>query len=140
MAEDLLQETLVRVAERWPQLLRRGVPDAWARRTMHHLAIDRWRRRRVRPVEVAGSTTERVGVDESQQAVDRMALQQALARLTPRQRALVSLRYYEDLTEVQTAEVLGCSVSTVKSESRRALQRLRELAPEIVDAFEEARA
>jgi RNA polymerase sigma factor (sigma-70 family) len=61
--------------------------------------------------------------------VDRLVLREALMRLTPRQRAVVVLRFYEDLTEVQAAEVLGVSVSTVKSQTRVALQRLRAVAP-----------
>jgi RNA polymerase sigma-70 factor (sigma-E family) len=140
LAEDLLQETLVRVAQRWPHLRRKGTPDAWARRTMHHLAIDRWRRKKARPDELPTSIfPEAGGRDEAEQLVGRIVLRDALRRLTPRQRAMVSLRFYDDLTEAQTAHVLACSVSTVKSETRRTLQRLRELAPDAVASFEESR-
>jgi RNA polymerase sigma-70 factor (sigma-E family) len=135
-AEDLLQETLVRVAQHWPRISSRGEPDAWARTTMHRLAIDRWRRRRARPTEVAPVAE---GPGQAHDPADRLALAEALARLTPRQRAVVSLRFYEDLTEARTAELLGCSVSTVKSQTRHALQRIRDLAPDVVAAFEEAR-
>ena len=62
----------------------------------------------------------------------RLAVGEALARLTPHQRAVLVLRFYEDLTETATADVLGVSVSTVKSQARHALGRLRELAPELV--------
>ncbi|GLW09727.1 hypothetical protein Misp01_48560 [Microtetraspora sp. NBRC 13810] len=60
-----------------------------------------------------------------------MVLRQALARLTPSQRAVIVLRFWEDLTETQTAEALGCSVGTVKSQAHRALARLRSVAPEL---------
>ena len=63
---------------------------------------------------------------------DRLVLRAALARLTPKQRAVLVLRYFEDLTEVQTAAVLGCSAGTVKSQTRHALERLRVLAPDLI--------
>ena len=62
-------------------------------------------------------------------------LKDALQRLTPRQRAVLVLRYYDDLTEVQTADALSCSVSTVKSQTKHALARLRELAPDLIGSF-----
>lgn len=139
LAEDLVQETLVRVADHWGRISRSGEPDAWARRTMHRLAIDRWRRRRTRPAEALAEIPETASpaADESEAVVRRLVLTEALRRLTPRQRAVLSLRFYDDLTEVQTADVLGCSVSTVKSQTRHALQRLRELAPDAVASFQE---
>ena len=69
--------------------------------------------------------------DASGRADDRLTLDAALARLTPRQRAVLVLRFYEDRSEVETAVLLGCSVSTVKSQARHALERLRVLAPDL---------
>lgn len=139
LAEDLVQETLARVADHWRRVRRRGEPDAYARRVMHHLAIDAWRRRRARPPEVVTDTHREVG-HAGPDVERRLVLRQALARLTPKQRAVLSLRFYDDLTEVQTAAVLGCSVNTVKSQTRQALLRLRELAPDLLSSFaEEAR-
>ncbi len=137
LAQDLVQETLARVAQHWPSLHRHGSPDAFARRVMHNLAIDSWRRRRVRPREVSDHQgRELVGPgDDAEAATRRLVLRDALAKLTPRQRSVLSLRFYDDLTEVQTAKVLGCSVSTVKSQTRRALDRLRLLAPDLVAAY-----
>jgi RNA polymerase sigma-70 factor (sigma-E family) len=136
-AEDLLQETLARVASRWPALLRKGDPDAYVRTVMYHRAVDTWRRRRVR--EVPGQQEEYVELrgacDDEETVVRRMVLRDALSRLTPRQRAVLVLRYYEDRTEVEAAAVLGCSVNTVKSQTRHALGRLRLLAPELPEAF-----
>lgn len=130
LAEDLVQDTLARVAQHWRRVSHGDSPDAYARKVMHHLAIDRWRRRSVRPTEVAGSHPEigSAGPDVER----RLVLRDALLRLTPKQRAVLSLRFYEDLTEVQTAAVLGCSPNTVKSQTRTALDRLRTLAPDLL--------
>lgn len=138
LAEDLVQETLVRVAGHWRRVRRTGEPDAYARTVLHRLAVDAWRRRRVRPHEVG------VEVPESEVAGPdverRLLVRQALLRLTPKQRAVVVLRYLDDLTEVQAAAVLGCSPNTVKSQARQALARLRELAPDLLaEIAEEAR-
>jgi RNA polymerase sigma-70 factor (sigma-E family) len=137
LAEDLLQETLTRVAQKWRRVVREGSPDAYARRVMHNLAIDAWRRRRARPPEVLGAPPELVGRGDAHEVERRVLLRDALARLTRRQRAVLSLRFYEDLTEVETAAVLGCSVSTVKSTAREAIARLRAVAPELLDALAE---
>lgn len=137
-AEDLVQETLTRVAGRWRSLRHDGVPDAYARTVMHRLAIDAWRRRRVRPPEVDGEYPElgTLGPDLER----RLLVRAALMRLTVRQRAVLVLRFFEDLTEVQTAEVMGCSANTVKSQTRHALGRLRQLAPDLLnDLVEDGR-
>jgi RNA polymerase sigma-70 factor (sigma-E family) len=138
LAEDLLQETLTRVAQKWRKVVREGSPDAYARRVMHNLSIDAWRRRRSRPAEVLGGVPpELAGRGDATDAERRLLLRDALARLTPRQRAVLSLRFYEDLTEVETAALLGCSTSTVKSTAREALARLRTAAPDLLSAFAE---
>ncbi len=138
LAEDLLQETLTRVAQKWRKVVREGSPDPYARRVMHNLAVDAWRRRRARPAEVLGAVpAELAGRGDDADVERRVVLRDALARLTPRQRAVLSLRFYEDLTEVETASVLGCSVSTVKSTAREALARLRSVAPDQLSAFAE---
>lgn len=133
LAEDLLQDTLARVAQRWTRLHQHGAPDAYAARVLYHLSIDRWRRRRARPTEVPAPAPERTGGDDAEDAVRRVVLPEALLLLTPRQRAVLVLRFFEDRTEVESAELLGCSVSTVKSQTRHALARLRELAPDLLD-------
>ena len=134
LAEDLVQDTLARVADRWRKVC--GNPDAYARTVMHHLAIDRWRRRKARPSEVLTDAHPELGGFRPD-VERRLVLRDALARLTPKQRAMLSLRFYEDLTEVQTAAVLGCSVSTVKSQTRVALERLRALAPDLLSSLVE---
>jgi RNA polymerase sigma-70 factor (sigma-E family) len=121
--EDLLQAALERVLRQWSRV--RGDPEGYLRRTLYHLAVDQWRlRRRRREVHLA---VEPPVVDGAGHVQLRRALVQALAQLPPRQRAVLVLRYWEQLGEAETAEVLGCSVGTVKSSASRGLARLREL-------------
>ena len=133
-AEDLVQETYVVLVRRW-QKAGTVDPEAYVRRILYSRFIDGWRRRRLLELPWA-SPPDAAGGDEERTATDRLTLQDALGRLTPRQRAVVVLRFYEDLTESQTAAALGISPNTVKSQSRVALQRLRELLPDAVASFE----
>lgn len=137
-AQDLVQDALARVLPRWSKITARGDPEAYLRAAIRTAWIDRWRRRRWL-VLVATGPADVEGVHDSgvEGAAARLDLAAALARLTARQRAVLVLRFYEDLTEVQTAAAMGCSVSTVKSQVRHALKRLRELAPDLVIAPEE---
>lgn len=142
LAEDLLQDSLARVAQHWTSIERRGGPDAYVRKVMYHRAVDQWRRRRITEVMTDQPETHeelRGPYDAEETVVRRLMLRDALARLTPKQRAVLVLRFYEDLSEVETAAVLGCSVNTVKSQARHALARMRALAPELEEAFTTAR-
>ncbi len=131
-AQDLVQETHVRMASRWSRIVRDDAdPMPYARTVLHRLHVDRWRWRSRRPERLTGAVPERAAVDRDDPEL-RATLMTALATLTPRQRAVLVLRFLEDRTEVQTAEVLGCSVSTVKSQARHALGRLRTLNPHLV--------
>ena len=133
-AEDLVQETYVVLVRRWQ---RSGTvdPEAYVRRILYSRFVDGWRRRRLVEQPWA-SPPDTPGGDEVGAAGDRMTLGGALARLTPKQRAVLVLRFYEDLTETQTAAALGISANTVKSQTRVALQRLRDLVPDVVGSFE----
>ncbi|MCK2216061.1 SigE family RNA polymerase sigma factor [Actinomadura sp. ATCC 31491] len=131
LAEDLLQSVLANVVGQWHKLARDGNPEAYTRRALVNQYIS-WRRR-LRP-ELPSAELPEHGFSPDEAALDRVVLRRALARLTRKQRAVIVLRYWEDLTEAQTADVLGCSVGTVKSQTHHALARLRALAPELVDA------
>jgi RNA polymerase sigma-70 factor (sigma-E family) len=127
-AEDLVQQAMVKVAMRWGRL-RDGNPDAYARTVMYRDYISWWRKRRD---VVSGTVSNRAPTpDESSEADMVLVMQQALSRLTPKQRAVLALRFYEDLSERDTAAALGVSPGTVKSQTSAALQRLRDHAPEV---------
>ena len=133
-AEDLVQEALTKVALRWRRL-RDGHPDAYARRILVRDNISWWRKHGAELV---------VDVDDPRRTPSgeggsdrRLMLKDALDRLTPKQRAVVVLRYLDDLSERDTAEALGVSVGTVKSQTSLALRRLREAAPELAQLLEE---
>jgi RNA polymerase sigma-70 factor (sigma-E family) len=127
-AEDLLQEVLERAYRRWGRITRRADPLPYVRQMLVNAAADRWRRLRYRHEEALAldSVVAPTG-DEASEAADRDVLLRALAKLPPRQRAVLVLRYFEDLSEVQTAAILGCGVGTVKSQSSRALAKLRAI-------------
>lgn len=136
-AEDLVQETLLRVARRWPRVRRMDLPGAYARRILVNLAINdakrRSRRRReLEPPDGAPleAHADRAAADVFEAFDARAELLGALAVLPPRQRAVLVLRYFEDLSEAQTAQTLNCSVGTVKSTAWRGLARLRETLDE----------
>jgi RNA polymerase sigma-70 factor (sigma-E family) len=134
-AWDLVQDTLVRLGTRWSSLDHDRDLHAYARKIVMNLHVSRWRRlRRELPLlRAMNKRTDVIGFDlvEMQQV-----LQPALRSLSPGQRAVVVLRYFEDCTEAETAELLGCSIGTVKSQHARAIERLRRyLAPMRGDAL-----
>jgi RNA polymerase sigma-70 factor (sigma-E family) len=124
--EDLLQVALERLLRRWRRI--DGDPEGYLRRTLYHLAVDRWRWRGRHPeVGLAADVVHR-GADPAAAVDLRDALGRALASLPVRQRAVLVLRYFEQLTEAEIAEALGCSSGAVKSSASRGLQRLRAVA------------
>lgn len=127
-AEDLVQTALVRVWPRWARVTADGTdPDAYVRRVMINTYLT-WRRRRWWGERPTGSVPDRATGDDSLARVDlRDVLGRALRDLTPAQRAVVVLRFYEDQSVEQTAELLGCSTGTVKSQAAKALARLRSV-------------
>jgi RNA polymerase sigma-70 factor (sigma-E family) len=130
LAEDLVQAALARTHLAWQRLNEEGNAEAYARRVMYHLQVDWWRRKRV--VEsLTGTLPEPRAADHTEQIDTRLAVQRALQRLTAKQRAVVTLRYFEDLSELDTAAVLGCTVGTVKSQHSKALAKLRALCPDL---------
>ncbi|MEU4552764.1 SigE family RNA polymerase sigma factor [Micromonospora violae] len=131
LAEDLLQSALARTYRHWRRI-RDGDPEAYVRRAMYHQQVSWWRRRRLTE-RLEAHPTDRPGDDHSEATVLRLSLMDALRGLTPRQRAVIVLRFYEDLTEAQAAEVLGCSVGTVKRHGHDAIRRLRATTLDLVD-------
>ncbi len=134
-AEDLLQNALIRVGTRWGRVAAADDPDAYVRRILYNEHISAWRRWRGEqsiPVP-APPVASGNAMDD---ALRRLMLQQALARLTPRQRAVIVLRYFEDLSEADAARALGCSIGTVKSQTNYAIGRLRVLAPELAELID----
>jgi RNA polymerase sigma-70 factor (sigma-E family) len=130
LAEDLLQGALVKLARHWTQV-RDERPDAYVRRILYRDAVSSWRRRRR---EVVGLESVPPGAlplsaAEQEEVERRLDVLRALDTLTPRQRATVVLRYVEDRSERDTAQILGCSVGTVKSQTHDALARLRRALP-----------
>jgi RNA polymerase sigma-70 factor (sigma-E family) len=133
LAEDLVQSALTRTHLAWRRLIDTGNAEAYARRTMYHLQVSWWRRRRVAEV-MPGTVPETAGGDHAAAVSLRLALRAALLQLSAKQRAVLVLRFFEDRTESETADVLGVSVGTVKSQTARALARMRALAPELDDS------
>jgi RNA polymerase sigma-70 factor (sigma-E family) len=138
-AEDLVQECLLAVARRWPRVRKMDHPHAYARRILVNLALDGSQRRMRHRQELVGDETATLSAmpDEPSARVlnavgVRAELIAALGTLPPRQRAVLVLRYFEDLSELQAAELLGCSVGTVKSTASRGLTRLETaLSPDL---------
>ena len=131
-AQDLLQTALARLWPRWSRVVSSGDPGAYVRRTLLNVYLTgrrrKWRRELPYGLDVAAGLSESMGVDQRLGAVDdRAVLLRWLSALAPRQRAVVFLRFYEDMSEAQTADVLGCSVGTVKSQAAKALAHLRQL-------------
>jgi RNA polymerase sigma-70 factor (sigma-E family) len=136
LAEDLVQSALARTHQAWSRLRAVGNAEAYTRRTMYHLQVSWWRRPRVAE-SVRDQVPDRVLVaDPGDRVALRETLRQALRRLTASQRAVLVLRFFEDRSEAETAEMLGVTVGTVKSQTSRALGRIRAVAPELADIYE----
>jgi RNA polymerase sigma-70 factor (sigma-E family) len=125
LAQDLVQEALTKTYVAWPRLRDPSKAEAYTRKAITTTAISWFRRKgwdNERPTEtlpVGGS------LGHADAVTDRTAIWEALQALAPRQRAALVLRYYEDLTEAQTAEAMGCAVGTVKSQVSAGLGNLR---------------
>lgn len=120
-AEDLVQSALIKVVPKWERI--KHSPERYVRQVLARESVNRWRLRRWREVttDVLPDSTYHGGTDSS----GRIALLDDLRRLSPRQRAVLVLRYFDDLTEADTAAALGISVGTVKSHVHDALAHLR---------------
>jgi RNA polymerase sigma-70 factor (sigma-E family) len=126
-AEDLLQTVLERAYRRWPSIRRTDIPEAYVRRMLVNAAIDGSRRRRLVTAPLDADLLPGRPDPAVESLPGRTALLDSVRVLPPGQRAVLVLRYFDDLTEADTARALGCSVGNVKSQHARALARLREL-------------
>jgi len=133
-AEELLQAVLERAYRRWRLICRAGDPAPYVRRMLVNAAVDRRRLLRRRPEQPLAVQDSRLGgpgpgaataTDQAAAIANKDLLWRALAQLPAGQRAVLVLRYYEDLSEAQTAAVLGCSVGSVKTQASRALCKMR---------------
>ncbi len=139
-AEDLVQSALVRLHRHWRRVERADGHDAYVRRIIVNLNISSWRRRRLSEHLVDELPEQPQGWerDHTETHADRDQLARALVTLPPRMRAVIVLRYYDDLSEAEAAAVLGCSLGTVKSQTSRGLDRLRAALADPVAAADPA--
>jgi RNA polymerase sigma-70 factor (sigma-E family) len=124
-AEDVAQAAFARAYASWGRVTRTGDPDAYLRRIVVNENRRRFRKRRVAE-DLPGTLPERGVPDAAEDIDERAALRAALRRLGSRQRAVVVLRFWMDMSEADTAKALNCSVGTVKSQASRALAALRK--------------
>ncbi|MEJ7833609.1 MAG: SigE family RNA polymerase sigma factor [Nocardioides sp.] len=124
-AEDLVQTALVKLYVAWPRIQRRDTVDAYARRTLARVWIDELRRpwRRETTTDIADFRPD--PADGPGQVGDRIELLQALRRLPDKQRIAVVLRHWQDLSVADTADVMGCTASAVKTHTARGVAALR---------------
>jgi RNA polymerase sigma-70 factor (sigma-E family) len=126
LAEDLVQTALVRSWPRWERIRRRDDPEIYVRRAMVN-TWSSWRRRKWRSEHPSGAVPDGPAAgDLAAETAARVAVRGALGRLTDRQRAVLVLRVFDDLSEAQVAQVLNCAIGTVKSTMARAVARLRD--------------
>jgi RNA polymerase sigma-70 factor (sigma-E family) len=126
LAEDLVQTALVRSWPRWERIRRRDDPEVYVRRVMVNTWVS-WSRRRWRGERPSWAMPDgQAAGDLAAEVAVRVAVRSALRSLTARQRAVLVLRVFDDLSEAQVAQVLNCAIGTVKSTMARAVARLRE--------------
>jgi len=133
-AEDLVQNALLNVMRRWRRV---DDPVPYVHRIMVNQVINGWRRSAHLRELLTAAVPDRSVRDDADTVVDRDRLLTALATLPARMRAVLVLRYFDDLSERDAAAVLGVSVGTVKSQTHLALRRLREAAPELAELLQE---
>jgi RNA polymerase sigma-70 factor (sigma-E family) len=138
-AEDLLQNALAKAYARWSRI--RGDAEPYVRRILYHDQVSAWRRRGRRPEVPHATVPERAAAHRlDHDTAVRLLLRDALLMLPPRQRAVLVLRYLEDLSVEQTAAILGCRTGTVASQASRALTKLRALVPAFDDVVARSEA
>lgn len=138
LAEDLVQSALARTHRSWRRLHDSGNAEAYTRKVMYHLQVSWWRRRRVAesmPGELPELSKRNIAPDHADQTALRLTLRAALAKLSAKQRAVLIMRFFEDRSEAEAAELLGVAVGTIKSQTSKALAKLRTVAPELAELY-----
>ena len=130
--EDLLQTALVKAYRSWWRLRSPELAERYVRRILVTSVIS-WRRRASVRERATDRLPERPVAGPAAEVANRIVMRQALRALSPGQRAVLVLRFFEDLSEQQTADLLGCSVGTVKSQTSRGLAALRRRVGELTD-------
>ena len=130
LAEDLTRQALVRLARQWARV-RDERPDIVVRRMVYGDAVSSWQKRQGAALESTPASDETERSWDADEAEQRLEVLRGLDTLTPRQRAVVVLRFFDDRTEPDTAAILGCSVATVRTELHEAVTRLRDALPTI---------
>jgi RNA polymerase sigma-70 factor (sigma-E family) len=126
LGEDLVQTALARAYGKWSRVSHADVPAAYVRRLMVNSHLS-WRRRLTSGEQVLASVPDRGGAHDQDRIAATEDLRRALLQLSPRMRTAVVLRYFEDLSQAETARLMGCAVSTVNNHVTRGLAVLREL-------------
>jgi len=128
-AEDLAQDVLAKAFVNWRRVMRADNPDLYVRRMLINAHHSWWRRRTNREVPVAVPQEHRSVGDAAAEVADRAAMWQLVLALPLRQRTVIVLRYYEDYDDATIAELMQCSPGTVRTQARRALQKLQASLP-----------
>jgi RNA polymerase sigma-70 factor (sigma-E family) len=128
-AEDLVQSALAKAYRRWSRVSVMQRPEAYLKTVLVHDHLRWWRRRSSAEVPLAQPSVGTAVGDGADVRASRDAAWELIGRLPKRQRAVLVLRYYEDLTDGEIAAVLGCAPSTVRSQAARALSALRSAVP-----------
>jgi RNA polymerase sigma-70 factor (sigma-E family) len=131
LAEDLVQDALARTWRSWKRLHHTTNAEAYTRRTMYHLHVSRWRRKKVAEF-ATDAVPDRANAQSEADTALRLAVHAALLSLPATQRAAIVLRYFEDQTETAAAATLNCPVTTLRARVQRGLRRLRSTLPELV--------
>lgn len=140
LAQDVVQEALIRAWMAWPRLRNPGAVEGYARRAITTIAID-WSRKKSSKERPSDQLPDRTQDAPQSGVADRQWLWQAVQTLPARQRAAIVLRFYSDLSEAQTADAMDCAVGTVKSQVHAALRTLREqLGPTFHDNIDDLMA
>jgi RNA polymerase sigma-70 factor (sigma-E family) len=137
LAEDLVQSALARTHRAWPRLADVANAEAYTRKVMYHLQVSWWRRHRVAEsmTDAAPEPRPTGGPGVATGLTNRMAIHAALMKLSTKQRAVLIYRFFEDRTEAETAQLLGVTIGTVKSQTAKALAKLRAVAPELAQMY-----